>query len=271
MVKDGEKGWLTGDIVSMAESTHQWFRDARYGMFVHWGPYADWGRGEQILFREHLDQREYEQRACDWNPQHFDAAHWAKVAADGGFKYSTLTSRHHDGYCLWDSKLTDYTSVKQAPKRDFVGEWVDACRKEGLRVGLYYSLADWRVPAYWEGPEHDPAGWEQFCEYVHGQVRELLTDYGQIDVLWFDGPWPRTADEWRMADLVKMIRTLQPGTLINNRLDVATTFAGGDKEAAGVSESLGDFSTPEHEIVADPNRMWESCQVSTWRLWGFAR
>lgn len=252
----------------------RWFPEARFGMFIHWGPYSALGRGEQVLFREHLDQREYAAAACSWNPQQCDATTWAEVAKTAGMKYAVLTTRHHDGYCLWDSHVTDYTSARQAPGRDFVREYVEAFRAAGLRVGLYYSLADWRIPAYWNGPEVDPEGWTTFRDYVHAQVRELLTEYGKIDVIWFDGAWPHSAQDWKSFELVAMIRELQPEILINNRLgavDAADTIDGGGViEAVGHSGTLGDFGTPEHHISADASRIWESCQVSTWRLWGYA-
>jgi len=253
----------------------KWFYESRYGMFIHWGPYAVIGHGEQPLFRERLDQREYTEMACKWRPKKFDAKKWAAVAKAGGMKYAVLTGRHHDGFCLWDSKYTDYSSAKQAPKRDFVREYLDAFRAAGLRVGLYYSLLDWRIPAYWEGPQHDPAGWDTFCQYVHNQVRELLTDYGKIDVFWFDGAWPHSAQTWRSYELVKMMRSLQPHILINNRLGAIEKPAPGTQAAAdggagaGELKELGDFGTPEHHITAESGRMWESCQVSTWRLWGY--
>lgn len=253
--------------------THwRWFSESRYGMFIHWGPYVAYGRGEQVLFREHLDQRAYTEAACRWNPRHFDAAAWAETARRGGMKYAVLTSRHHDGYCLWDSQLTDYSSAQQAPHRDFVGEYVEAFRAAGLRVGLYYSLADWRIPAYWQHPIDDEAAWATFRDYVHGQVRELLSNYGQIDVIWFDGAWPHSQTAWRSVELVEMIRQLQPHILINNRLGVADeteTEPGAVVPAVGQARNLGDFGTPEHHITADDNRLWESCQVSTWRLWGY--
>ncbi len=249
----------------------QWFNEARYGLFIHWGPYAAYGRGEQVLFREHLDQREYGERACAWNPRVFDAKGWAEAAVRGGFKYAVLTTRHHDGFCLWDTKTTDYSTAAQSPKRDFVREYVDAFREAGLRVGFYYSLADWRVPAYWCGPEEDPDGFESFRQYVHDQVEELLTQYGQIDLIFFDGAWPHGADRWQSEALIEKMRAWQPGILINNRLDCETPFSvygGASEEAPGHSAKLGDYGTPEHEIIAEPNRLWESCQVSTWRLWG---
>jgi alpha-L-fucosidase len=240
-------------------------------MFIHWGPYSVYGRGEQVLFREHLDQREYGENACRWQPARYDPAQWAAVARDAGMKYAVLTSRHHDGFCLWNSRVTDYSSAAQAPRRDLVGEYVAAFRAAGLRVGLYYSLADWRIPAYWEGPAHDPAGWEAFRDYVHAQVRELLTHYGKIDVLWFDGAWPHSAEEWRSRELLAMIRSLQPEILVNNRLGRVTDGDEGAEPGEGVGKSrqLGDFGTPEHQITAEAGRLWESCQVTTWRLWGY--
>jgi alpha-L-fucosidase len=267
----------------------QWFPEGRFGLFIHWGPYARYARGEQVLFREHLDQQEYARQACAWAPRFFDAAQWAETARAAGCRYAVLTTRHHDGFCMWDSQLTNYTSAAQAAGRDFVGEYVEAFRQAGLRVGLYYSLADWRIPAYWEGPQHDPQGWADFRAYVHGQVRELLTRYGKIDELWFDGAWPHSALDWKSPELVDMIRALQPDILINNRLGLLPEEASGQaplddgtlaegalrvgapEGALGVGESrrLGDFGTPEHHITPDPARLWESCQVTTWRLWGF--
>jgi alpha-L-fucosidase len=258
----------------------QWFDQARFGLFIHWGAYAAIGRGEQSLFRDHLDQRDYARMACQWAPERFDAAQWAAVARDAGMKYAVLTTRHHDGFCLWDSEFTDYTTAAQAAGRDVVREYVEAFREAGLRVGLYYSLADWRIPAYWEGPEHDPDGWAAFRDYVHNQVRELLTDYGTIDVLWFDGAWPRSAMEWGAPDLLAAIRSLQPHILVNNRLG-KIDMSDLERTAAKLSPldccaepgecmGLGNFGTPEHHITAEPDRLWESCQVATWRLWGYA-
>jgi len=244
----------------------QWFNEARFGLFVHWGPYSVIGRGEQPLFREHIDQREYAAMACAWAPRHYDAAAWADVARRAGMRYAVLTTRHHDGFCLWDSKVTNYTAAAQAAGRDLVAEYVEAFRAAGLRVGLYYSLADWRIPAYWEGPAHDPGGWAAFRTYVHAQVRELLTGYGRIDVLWFDGSWPHFAEDWGADEIVAAARSLQPDILINNRLGKSRT--GADTDNANTGAEFGDFGTPEHRIQAE-ERLWESCQVSTWRLWGY--
>lgn len=248
----------------------KWFTESRYGMFIHWGPYAQYGRGEQVLFREHLDHKEYAEQACAWNPKHYDPELWAYTARKAGFKYACFTTRHHDGYCMWDSAYTDYSSAKQAPQRDFVREYTEAFRKEGLRIGLYYSWIDWRLPAYFDGPAKDPEGWEKVRAYLHTQVKELLTNYGKIDHFFFDGVWPRNADDLQSVKLVEEMRALQPDILINNRLGYSAAHDGYRADGgvgAGDSDTLGDFGTPEHVIHAEQKRLWESCQVTTWRLW----
>ena len=240
---------------------HQWFSDARFGMFIHWGLYSMVGRGEQVLFREHLKQSEYAKLADRFNPTRYDPDAWARAAKDAGMKYAVLTTKHHDGFCLFDSALTDYTSVKRRAGRDLVADYAKAFRKHGLKVGFYYSLADWRFPAYFDGPEVDADAFDAFRDYIHGHVRELCSNYGKLDVIWFDGAWPHSSEVWQSQKLLRMIRRLQPGIMINNR-------AGGGG-GAGERGQLGDFGTPEHHITADPTRQWESCQVSTWRLWGY--
>ncbi len=250
----------------------KWFDEARYGMFIHWGPYAVYGHGEQVLYHQCLDQKEYADAACRWDPKLYDPKAWAKVARQGGMKYAVLTTRHHDGYCLWDTKTTDYSSACQAPRRDFVRDYVDAFRAEGLRVGLYYSLLDWRIPAWYDGPERDPEGWAIIRQYVFDQVRELLTRYGKIDVLWFDGLWPRTSKDLPSRELIAMIRSLQPDILINDRLESPQHsyywrlygHPGVPKE-----DELGDFGTPEMGIHTSSLHLWEACFTSTTRLWGY--
>lgn len=254
----------------LAENPWQWFTDARFGMFIHFGPYSVFGRGEQVLMREWMDQRAYAQAACTWNPGAADPDHWCKVAQETGMKYVVLTARHHDGYCLWRTSTTDYSCFDQAPHRDLVGEFVDSARRHGLRVGLYYSWADFRIPAFFEGPTTNPDGWATFISYVHRQVLELMTNYGKIDVLWFDGEWPHSPETWRSPELVAEVRRRQPGILINNRLGIRSARPHVNGEGLGAATDLGDFGTPEHHITAGAHRLWESCQVSTWRLWGWA-
>ncbi len=252
----------------------KWFTDGKFGLFLHFGPYAEVGRGEQVLFREHMDHDAYKDMAVAWNPTLFDAAQWAAAAKNMGVKYVCLTTRHHDGYCMWDSKYTDYTSMQQAPKRDFVREYAEAFRAQGLKIGLYYSWLDWRLPAFFEGPLVNPQGFAKVKEYLHNQVEELLTNYGKIDYFFFDGAWPRTEEELESKNLLDKMRALQPHIIVNNRLGTASPTAKANADGglgAGESKKLGDFGTPEHNITADKDRLWESCQVTTWRLWGYAR
>lgn len=244
----------------------RWFPRNRYGVFIHWGPYATTGHGEQALFRDHMDQIAYEQMACDWNPDSFDARKWAKTFKKAGFRYACLTSRHHDGYCLWNTKTTNYSSCQQAPKRDFVKEYCEALRAEGLKVGLYYSWADWRIPAYYDGPERDPEGWKSMKQYIHAQIKELCTEYGKIDYFFFDGVWPRNADDLGSREIVAKIREWQPEIIINNRLGFSTDPKQLLYHGGGYDE--GDFGTPER-LITPENRLWESNQVSTWRWWGY--
>ncbi len=232
-----------------------WFNEAKFGLFIHWGIYSLLERGEQVLFREHLTPSAYARLADRFQPDRFDADGWAAAAVAGGMKYAVLTSKHHDGYCLFDSAVSDYTATKTAPGRDLVAEYVEAFRRAGLRVGLYFSLADWSKPAYFSGPERDPNGFAAFIDYTHAQVCELCTNYGPLDVLWFDGAWPHDAQAWRSDELLATIRSLQPGVLVNNRAVLA-----------------GDFDTPEQRIAASAaGRPWEACLTATERWWGWHR
>lgn len=245
------------------------FRAWRYGLFIHFGPYAALGRGEQTLFRDHGDVKGYERLACAWNPDQVDPRTWARVAREGGFRYAVLTARHHDGYCLWDSRHSNYSSARQAPGRDIVAEYVHAFREEGLRVGLYYSWQDMRIGDYFTEPKRNPAGWARMRTYCHDQVEELMTRYGKIDILWFDGAWPRSAAELGSEELLARIRRWQPGIVVNNRLGRREGPPGDATVEDAGSTILGDFGTPEHTIKAEANRPWEACHTSTWRLWGF--
>ncbi|MGM0400450.1 MAG: alpha-L-fucosidase [Chloroflexota bacterium] len=237
----------------MLDPRQRWFEDARYGLFVHWGMYALYERGEQVLFREHLRPSAYRKRAADFTASLYDPQTWAALAREGGMRYAVLTAKHHDGFCLFDSEVSDFTSVKTGAGRDLVAEYAEAFREAGLRVGLYYSLADWQWPAYFEGPQKDPEGFETFVDYTHTQVRELCSNYGPLDIMWFDGSWPHDAEAWRAEELFSTIRGLQPHILINDRACLP-----------------GDFDTPEQRILgAAPDRPWESCITSVERHWGY--
>jgi alpha-L-fucosidase len=240
------------ESVKPYEERIAWFHQARFGMFIHWGLYALPGRGEWAMFVERTKAREYARLARKFNPGRFDADAWAGLAAEAGMKYMVLTSRHHDGFCLFDSQVSDFTAPKSAARRDFVAEYTAACRRAGLRVGLYYSLLDWRFPGYFE-PGKQKASAAAMVQQVHDQVRELLTNYGQIDVLWYDGGWVAhgkagiddIATFWRSAELNAMVRSLQPDILINNR--------------SGIPE---DLDTPEQHVTASAaGRGWEACMT----------
>jgi len=229
----------------------KWWTEARFGMFIHWGLYSIPSRGEWVMYCERIPKVQYAQLADRYNPRKFDAGKWVSLAKEAGMRYMVLTTRHHDGFCLWDSHVSDFTSVKTAAKRDFVAEYVDACRGAGMRIGFYYSLLDWRWPAYWDGPEKEPGGWAKFREYVHAQVRELMTHYGKIDILWYDGGWPHDAQAWQSEQLNAMVRNLQPEIIMNNR-----------------SGLPGDWDTPEQRIEAS-SRPWESCMTMDDLWWGY--
>ncbi|HRU05301.1 MAG TPA: alpha-L-fucosidase [Candidatus Brocadiia bacterium] len=252
----------------------KWFHEARFGMFIHWGLYSVMQRGEWAMYQERIPPREYARLADRFRPNRFDPAAWAGLAVEAGAKYACFTTRHHDGFCLFDSQVSDFTSVKTAARRDFVAEVVNAFRAAGLKVGLYYSLLDWRFPAYWRGPKKEPRDYEALIGQAREQVRELLTQYGKIDVLWYDGDWfpakdthffggsrePRwgmsVGEFWRSKEINAMARRLQPHLIINNR--------------SGVPE---DIDTPEQVVKASkPGRAWESVMtIGDFCGWGYIR
>ena len=251
-----------GMIINMEKETRmRWFCEARFGMFLHWGLYSIPARSAWVMLRERIAKAEYAKLAQKFNPKKFDADSWVKLAKEAGMKYMVLTTRHHDGFCLFDSKASDFTSVRTTAKRDFVAEYVKACRKYGMRVGFYYSLLDWRFPGWHYGPEKDPESFNQMVKQGHSQVRELMTNYGEIDILWYDGGWIPTveykdiAKYWRSEELNSMVRKLQPDIIINNR--------------SGIAE---DIDTPEGEVTASPEgRCWETCMPMGGFAWGYIK
>jgi len=205
------------------DTTH-WFDEAHCGVFFHWGPYSVAARGEWVMNRERIPAEEYEALYIDtWKGEAFDPDGWMQAAQRAAASYVVLTTRHHDGFALWDSRVNPHNSVQKGPKRDIVAEFVAAARRHGLRVGLYYSLANWIHPDYargfyrdWPGdsdwPSDDARG--RFIEYNRAELRELMTNYGPVDYLWFDGHFPESI---RSDATNTMVRELQPGILINDR------------------------------------------------------
>lgn len=231
----------------------KWWHEAKFGMFIHFGLYSQHARHEWAMEDEAIPIREYMSLDKVFTPAPGSARAWAKLARAAGMKYMVMTTKHHEGFCNFDTKLTDYCAPKQAPGRDLVREYVDAARAEGMRVGFYYSLMDWHHP---DGARcaTDEAARQRFVAYTHGLIRELMTNYGKVDVLWYDVAWPLDAAGWESERMNKMVFDLQPDIIVNNR-----------------NHLPGDFSTPEQKIVAETNgRAWESCMTLN-DSWGFQR
>ena len=227
----------------------KWWHEARFGMFIHWGLYSVLGRHEWVMENEGIPVAEYETIAKRFHPKPNFARDWARLAKQAGQKYMVMTTKHHEGFCNFDTKLTDYCAPKQGPGRDLVKEYVEAARAEGLRVGFYYSLMDWHHP---DGARAstDEAARRRFVDYIHGQIKELLTNYGKIDVLWYDVAWPLDARGWESDEMNEMVFKLQPEIIVNNR-----------------NKLDGDFATPEQRIEA-ADRAWESCMTMN-DSWGY--
>ncbi|WP_205164588.1 MULTISPECIES: alpha-L-fucosidase [Arenibacter] len=267
----------------------EWWRDAKFGLFIHWGAYSIIGgeRGERIAgggaewAMDKLDFtiEEYEKFPKMFDPQLFNADDWVKMAKDAGMKYIVITSKHHDGFCLWDSEVTDYDIMDTAPiKRDIIKELAEASRKQGIKFGVYHSIVDWHhpqaqgnlFPNYNAGQKDqtvvNPEFPEYYKNYLKPQVKELLTNYGDIDVVWFDGDWIADYTTEMGKEMYSYIRELQPNTIINNRVDKGRKgMEGMDMEG----NFAGDFGTPEQEIPATGiDSDWEACMTMN-GTWGY--
>lgn len=209
----------------ISDDGRKWFHESRYGMFIHWGPYSVGARGEWLMNRERIGKEEYTRDYVDtWRAEKYDPSAWAELAKQSGMGYMVMTTRHHDGFALWDSKVNSWNAANFGPKRDLVAPYVDAVRKAGLKVGLYYSPGSWTHPDY-PGPFYrcwpskkdwrDEEARRRFIEFYRAELRELLTRYGKIDYLWFDGCVPGNMDG---SETLPMVRELQPEMLFNNRL-----------------------------------------------------
>ena len=231
----------------------QWWHQAKFGMFIHWGLYSVIGQHEWAKEQEGVPLLQYELLAKNFRPRPNAAREWARLARRAGQKYMVMTTKHHEGFCMWDTKLTDYNAAQQGPGRDLVREYVEAARAEGLCVGFYYSLMDWHHP---DGAicKTDEAARRRFVDYTHGLIRELMTNYGKIDVLWYDVAWPLDAEQWESERMNEMVFSLQPDIIVNNR-----------------NRLDGDFATPEQHIQAsEAGRAWETCMTLN-DSWGFNR
>ncbi len=251
--------------------TNRWFDSARFGMFIHWSPISQRGwelswplvGGVPVLpYSTGVAVDDYYSKALDFCPAPGAAKELMRLARRAGMRYAVLTTKHHDGFAMWPTKQTEFSIAQTPYEGDIVGEYVEAAREEGLRVGFYHSLSDWHHPDYPAFREEDKPyfsflgrrseTWDAYIDVLFGQVRELLTNYGAVDVLWFDGQWERTVEEWRADELVSMIRELQPDILVNDRLP-----------------GMGDYTTPEQAIPATtPEGRWETCMTMN-KSWGY--
>jgi alpha-L-fucosidase len=273
---------LTSETSSQKKERMEWWTDARFGMFIHWGLYALPARHEWVMAKERLSTGEYQKYFDHFDPDLYNPREWARKAKEAGMKYAVITTKHHEGFCLFDSQYTDFKAPNTPVGKDLIKEYVEAFRAEGLKVGFYYSLIDWHNPNFTldrihpERPD-DPALYEEmnkdrdmnkYREYLHNQVRELLTNYGTIDILWLDFSYPgdngKGQKDWDSKTLLKMVRELQPNILINDRLDLKE-YADG-----------WDFTTPEQFKVKEwptwegQRIPWETCQTFS-GSWGYYR
>jgi alpha-L-fucosidase len=229
----------------------KWWKAARFGMFIHFGVYSTIGRHEWVMEDEAIPVSEYAPHAATFHPREGSPRAWARLAKQAGMKYMVMTSKHHEGFCNFDTKLTNYCAPKQGPGRDLAREFVEAARAEGMRVGFYYSLMDWHHPDGALCATNEDAR-KRFVEYTHGLIHGLLTNYGKIDVLWYDVAWPLDAPGWESVRMNEMVFQLQPEIIVNNR-----------------NKLPGDFSTPEQHIVAEAgDRAWEACMTLN-DSWGY--
>ena len=262
----------------------KWWREARFGMFVHWGLYSilagEWeGRtdyGEWIRNNAKVPIDEYGKLVGRFNPIEFNADRLAALAANAGMRYLVITTKHHDGFCLWNSRQTDFSVTKTPYKRDIMRAVADACRHHGIKPCWYHSIMDWHHPDYlprreWEAAARPATGasFERYVRYLHACVEELLSNYGDIGVLWFDGEWESTWTRELGAALADRCRSLQPNVLINSRVAPAQA-SGLDAKLAAVA--IGDFGTPEQKIPDRglPGVDWESC-ITMNGNWGYNR
>ena len=259
----------------------KWWTEARFGMFIHWGLYALPARHEWVKRQERMTDEEYQKYFDLFNPDLFDPARWARVAREAGMKYFVVTTKHHEGFCLWDSKHTDYKVTNTPYGKDLIRPMVDAFRREGLRVGFYYSLLDWHHPEYTIDRNHPMFENEEFrrqaadrdirkyADYVRNQVRELLTEFGPVDCLFLDYSFPegkkgKGRRDWESEALLKLVRELQPRVILNDRLDLMDVPGG------------WDFRTPEQYMPREWVKVdgrpvpWETCQTFS-GSWGYYR
>jgi alpha-L-fucosidase len=266
---------------SQRDKRMAWFREARFGMFIHWGVYSvpagEWNGqtnyGEWFLEETRMPVSQYEKYADQFNPVQFDADQWVKMAKDAGMKYLVITSKHHDGFGLWPSDQTDWCIRNTPFKRDPLRELAQACKKHKVRLCFYHSIMDWHHPDWgtrraWNDKASGTPDMDRYVPYMKAQLKELITGYGPLGLLWFDGEWESAWTQERGVDLYNYVRSLQPSIIINNRVGKGRAGMSGMDSGA---ERVGDYGTPEQEIPPTgygPGVDWESCMTMN-NHWGF--
>ena len=275
-------GCVNDSKVSNSDERMDWWREARFGMFIHWGLYAvpagEWegttNHAEWIRTTAQIPLETYDGFVEQFNPVEFDADEWVKMAKDAGMKYIVITSKHHDGFCLFNSEYTDFDIMSTPFKRDILKELSDACAKQDIVICWYHSIMDWHHPDYlprrdWETDRStEGADFDRYVEeYLKKQLAELTGNYGKIGVLWFDGEWENTWTHERGVDLYNYVRGLQEDIIINNRVDKGRQ---GMQGMTRQGEFKGDFGTPEQEIpdTGLPGVDWETCMTMN-NHWGY--
>jgi alpha-L-fucosidase len=260
-----------------------WFGEARFGMFIHWGIYAQLagnyhgtptkGAGEWIMESLKIPASEYEKLVTQFNPTKFDARQWVQIAKNAGMKYIVITSKHHDGFCMFDTRQTPYNISHTPFGRDPMKELAAACQAKGIRLCFYHSIMDWHHPDYsprrpWNDTATGTPDMDRYVKYMKAELTELLSNYGPIGIMWFDGEWEKTWDDARGRDLYDFVRSLQPDVIVNNRVAKAR------KGMSGLSQGdhpIGDYGTPEQEIPATgQSEPWETCMTMN-DTWGWKK
>lgn len=268
------------DMVFEPKGDWKWWARDRFGLFIHWGLYALPARHEWVKNRERIPDQDYQTYLNHFNPDLYDPKAWARAAKDAGMKYFVITTKHHEGFCLWDSQYTGYKATNTPYGQDLLKPMVEAFRAEGLRVGFYHSLIDWHHPEFpvdrvhpmrdnaEERAKNAQRDVRKYAAYLHNQVRELLTQFGQVDLMFYDFSYPgedgKGRDDWQSMELMQMTRELQPKILIDDRLDLLDVPGG------------WDYRTPEQVMIREPPTidgqpvLWETCQTFS-GSWGYHR
>lgn len=279
---------MENQLIAERTARTAWYRQARFGMFIHWGLYAIPARGEWVKSTERMTNAEYHAYFEEFTAEDYNPREWARLAKEAGMKYAVLTAKHHDGFCLFDTAYTDFKSTNTPCGRDLVREYVEAFREAGIKVGLYFSIIDWRHPDFphlgdRQHPMRDnPAcsnenrDFQHYLTFMHGQIRELLTNYGKLDLMWFDFSYgDMQGEKWRATELMQMVRSIQPHLLVDNRLE-GSGEGSGSILTANPTIYAGDFASPEQMIppagivntLGEPVP-WEAC-ITLNNHWGYA-